>query len=87
MKTHAILAGSMIATLPGGVVTTAGAIVSMDHTPTGWSVSKSGVYMTPGRQIEITGGPSKDDVIMSRNKKWQKIKYATFKPLEINIKS
>lgn len=77
----------MVATLPGGVVAAAGAIVSMDHTPNGWSVSKSGVYMTPGRRIEITGGPSQSDVKMSRNKKWQRINVTSFDPLEIKIKN
>lgn len=76
----------MIATLPGGAITAAGAIVNMDHTPLDWSVSKSGVYMRAVTKIQITGGPSAGNVTISRQKKWQKIRVDSFDPLRIEVK-
>ena len=77
----------MVATLPGGAITAAGAIVNMDHTPSGWSVSRLGVYMKAVTKIQITGGPSAQNVTISRpNKKWQKIRVDSFDPLQIEVK-
>ena len=75
----------MVATIPGGAIAAAGAIVNMDHTPKGWSVSKYGVYMTPGRKIDVTGGPLATDVKIASHKKWQRIKNFS-EPLNIEIK-
>lgn len=51
-------AGGILA-IPGTVIGIAGTVINTDSSlPKEWKAEKLGVYMTPGRRINVFGGPT-----------------------------
>ena len=95
MGAVAATAGGILA-IPGTAIAIAGTVINTDSSlPKEWKAEKLGVYMTPGRKINILGGPAqKSDVqfnppgvprpgskVLSQNIS----KDAVFHPLRIEI--
>lgn len=61
-KVGAVAAGAAVTgavlAVPGTAIAIAGTVVNTDSSlPKEWKAEKLGVYMTPGRKINIRGGP------------------------------